>query len=414
MEGGTVVCWNKSPGESFERGEILVEIETDKMVAEVPALTSGVLLEILCPDQSRVAVGEALAWLEVETSSAPVAPAKTSAVRSPLSSTPIFEQTASFLDSSTRRTDRIRAVPGARRLAQRHGLALEEIQGTGPSGRIERADVLRLLSDREKAERSKGAWGPVQGPQGLRVWRRGTGHGTPVVLLHGFSADLHSWRMIQGPLGRSRDVLALELPGHGESEILTIQGGIPALTEIVSGVLKELGLKNFDLVGHSLGGGIALSLAAQHPESVRRLTLLAPMGLGPEVQENLLQRLVTPLGPAETQLTLSRLFYNDQWLAPDFLEAAQKNVSQAVRCQAAQQLLQHLVQEGRQLWSGRSLLETLRAPVRILWGEEDLVFPIRQLQGVPGWVAQHRLAGVGHIPQIESAALVLRLLQSDE
>ena len=63
MEEGTVLTWFKSPGDSFKRGEVLLELETDKMVVEVPALEDGDLLEILASEQSTVEIGSALALI---------------------------------------------------------------------------------------------------------------------------------------------------------------------------------------------------------------------------------------------------------------------------------------------------------------------------------------------------------------
>ena len=63
MEEGTVLTWFKSPGDSFKRGEVLLELETDKMVVEVPALEDGDLLEILASEQATVEIGSSLALI---------------------------------------------------------------------------------------------------------------------------------------------------------------------------------------------------------------------------------------------------------------------------------------------------------------------------------------------------------------
>ena len=68
MEEGTVLTWFKSPGDSFKRGEVLLELETDKMVVEVPALEDGDLLEILASEQSTVEIGSALALIGMRDS----------------------------------------------------------------------------------------------------------------------------------------------------------------------------------------------------------------------------------------------------------------------------------------------------------------------------------------------------------
>ena len=68
MEEGTVLTWFKSPGDSFKRGEVLLELETDKMVVEVPALEDGDLLEILASEQSSVEIGSSLALIGMSES----------------------------------------------------------------------------------------------------------------------------------------------------------------------------------------------------------------------------------------------------------------------------------------------------------------------------------------------------------
>ena len=68
MEEGTVLTWFKSPGDSFKRGEVLLELETDKMIVEVPALEDGDLLEILASEQSTVEIGSSLALIGMRDS----------------------------------------------------------------------------------------------------------------------------------------------------------------------------------------------------------------------------------------------------------------------------------------------------------------------------------------------------------
>ena len=90
-----------------------------------------------------------------------------------------------------------------------------------------------------------------------------------------------------------------------------------------------------------------------------------------------------------------------------------KNFGNSTRRVQARDLLKSIFPSGSQEWDGQSLLCKLNQPVRILLGEEDMILPIRHLKGLPGWVAQHRLSKVGHVPQIEAAPLLLRILQAD-
>ncbi len=416
MEEGIVVTWNLSEGENFERGDTLLEVETDKMVAEVPALESGTLLEILVEEQAKVKVGDVLALIDpFEKNSRKIGiPTKTE--QAPSQNTP--EPLPASNDSSqscahNENLEQIRAIPGARRLAKRYGIDLKTVIGTGPAGRIERSDVVKVFQNEPAVVPPKKSLGPQMGPGGIRFLRRGKQSGTPVVLLHGFASDLHSWRLIHGPLSRHRDVIALELPGHGESEGWQRSGGVQALAQHLERVIIELELGTVDLVGHSLGGAIAVYLASQQTNMVRRLTLLAPVGFGTEINLAAVEQFTEELSESEIELALSRLFYDLRWVSKDLIEATKKNFGSSSRRVQARDLLKSIFPSGSQEWDGQSLLSKLNQPVRILWGEEDLILPVRHLNGLPGWVAQHRLSKVGHVPQIEAAPLLLRILQAD-
>ena len=112
---------------------------------------------------------------------------------------------------------------------------------------------------------------------GLRVRYVRSGHGPAVVLVHGFASSLYTWSEVMGPLSRSHDVVALDLPGFGQSDLP------PSLTaDVLPGVV--LGLMDGprpgqgDAVGHSMGGAVATVVAARFPERVDRLVLLDAAG----------------------------------------------------------------------------------------------------------------------------------------
>jgi pimeloyl-ACP methyl ester carboxylesterase len=416
MEEGIVVTWNLSEGESFERGDTLLEVETDKMVAEVPALESGTLLTILVEEHANVKVGDVLALIDTFEKNSRKIGIPTKTEQAPSKNTP--EPLPASNDSSqswahNENLEQIRAIPGARRLAKRYGIDLKTVIGTGPAGRIERSDVVKVYKNEPDVAFPKQPFGPQMGPGGIRFLRRGKQSGTPVVLLHGFASDLHSWRLIHGPLSRHRDVIALELPGHGDSKDWQRSGGVQALAEHLEQVIIELELGTVDLVGHSLGGAIAVYLASQQTNMVRRLTLLAPVGFGTEINLSAVEQFTDELSESEIELALSRLFYDLRWVSKDLIEATKKNFGSSIRRVQARDLLESIFPSGSQEWDGKSLLSKLNQPVHILWGEEDLILPVRHLNGLPGWVAQHRLSKVGHVPQIEAAPLLLRILQAD-
>lgn len=126
-----------------------------------------------------------------------------------------------------------------------------------------------------------------------------------VVLLHGIAGSAETWAPV---LARSegRRVLALDLPGHGESEAPRADYGLGAMASTVRDVLAVSGVRHATVVGHSLGGGIALQFAYQFPEMCDRLVLVASAGLGPEVSP-VLRAAALPGAPAALALAVNRV-----------------------------------------------------------------------------------------------------------
>jgi pyruvate dehydrogenase E2 component (dihydrolipoamide acetyltransferase) len=137
MTEGKVTSWHKKPGDRVERGEIVVEVETDKATVEVECYTPGVLEEILVQEDQTVLVGTPLAKIKADageevssvrpTLTAPVAPAAPSAPTPASLRAPAVE--------------RVRVSPAARQLAEQLKIDLASVKATGPGGRITREDV---------------------------------------------------------------------------------------------------------------------------------------------------------------------------------------------------------------------------------------------------------------------------------
>ncbi|MEN9916547.1 MAG: dihydrolipoamide succinyltransferase subunit [Pseudomonadota bacterium] len=134
----TVVTWHKKPGEQVKRDDNLVDLETDKVVLEVPAPADGVMGEIIKPVGTVVKTGEILAHLNTdkEASMKPEQPSS-----SPSAATPVAEK-----NKNTESASKL-AGPAARRSAAEQDLPLENIQGSGKSGRVTRSDVLQQTSN---------------------------------------------------------------------------------------------------------------------------------------------------------------------------------------------------------------------------------------------------------------------------
>jgi 2-oxoglutarate dehydrogenase E2 component (dihydrolipoamide succinyltransferase) len=134
VSDATLIAWHKQPGEAVARDENLVDLETDKVVLEVPAPADGVLQEIVKADGSTVVAGDILALIEEGEATAPVAEA------APAEAAPESTGAAPAEGQGL--------SPAVRRLVAEHELDPTRITGTGPRGRITKADVLNFVKSK--------------------------------------------------------------------------------------------------------------------------------------------------------------------------------------------------------------------------------------------------------------------------
>ncbi len=141
----TLLQWKKKPGEAVAIDEILIEIETDKVVLEVPAPVAGVLAEIVEADGATVAAEQVIARIdsEAKASAAAAAPAATTA------SAPVAHASAPAVAGAAGKADV--AMPAAAKLMADHQLAAGSVAGTGKDGRVTKGDVLAAVSGGAKA-----------------------------------------------------------------------------------------------------------------------------------------------------------------------------------------------------------------------------------------------------------------------
>jgi len=144
----------------------------------------------------------------------------------------------------------------------------------------------------------------------VRYGRSGAGEKT-VVLLHGFGGDLDNWLFNVGPLAAVADVVALDLPGHGESDIKLPGITVEALAAFVSAFLDRLGIERCHLAGHSLGAAVAAQLALEHPERVAGLVLIAPAGMGADINMEYIDGFVAAAGKKDLKAVLGLLFADE-------------------------------------------------------------------------------------------------------
>ncbi len=162
----TLVNWHKKPGEAVRRDENLIDIETDKVVLELPAPGDGVLTEITRPDGSTVTSNDVIAVIDTDGKAA--AP-KAGAGEAPTASVSPSRPAASAATAATaaaatpsRRTEGAAALPAARKMMADEGVAASAVTGTGRGGRITKGDVADAVRAREAAPSAQATAAPPQ------------------------------------------------------------------------------------------------------------------------------------------------------------------------------------------------------------------------------------------------------------
>lgn len=152
QEQGVLVRWLKSEGEFVDRGEPLMEIETDKAVMEIEAAASGILSNVSAREGDEVPVGRGIAWLlkEGEAAPSPAAGAPRAQRPSPRPGTARRERETKTPPRSPARRGRVRATPRARKMARKLGIDLAAVTGTGPKGAILPRDLEAHLAASKK------------------------------------------------------------------------------------------------------------------------------------------------------------------------------------------------------------------------------------------------------------------------
>ncbi|WP_102957620.1 acetoin dehydrogenase dihydrolipoyllysine-residue acetyltransferase subunit [Mangrovicella endophytica] len=409
MDEGKIVGWLVETGASFRRGEALLEIETDKTIAEFPALFDGRLVEVLVEPGTTLAVGAPLARVEVAAASAKLegfvddAPDGLDAAEEvvPAPEPAAFAPAPTVAAAASRGAGPVRATPIARRLAARRGLDLAGITGTGRRGRIEMRDVEGAAT--ATLSRSSG----VSTIAFDRLPARGEAHGR-ALLLHGFGGDRTTFAGLSAALARTGfEVLVPDLPGHGDTR--ADADSVAGLAAPLDALLSAAGFAPTEIVAHSLGSLAAVALA-ERLHGLQRLTLLAPAGLGLEIDEAFVSGMAARPSPGALRHLLRRLTAQPTALSDAAVAALAASLGEG-RLEA---LAADAFGPGGQRVDIVAPLTRLAqsVEVRVVFGLEDRIIPWRQVAALPSSVAIHLVAGAGHMPHWDRPAEVAALFET--
>lgn len=251
----------------------------------------------------------------------------------------------------------------------------------------------------------------------LAFTRRGAG--APLVLLHGIGSSRHAWEPVIPALAERFDVLAVDLPGFGDSEPLPaqVEPHPAALAASVASWLDGLGITGPHIAGNSLGGWVALELASRRP--VASLALLSPAGLWrgrTPLYERVSLRITRWFARHATELLCHLMRYRlarivafaqthgqPSRLSPDYARTAVRSMGHCPGFEAVMHAAEH------QCFVSGSAIE---CPVTVVFGSREFLLPhhSRHLDQLPDSTRVEELPGCGHVPMADNPNAVAALI----
>ncbi len=387
---GKIVAIKVKLGDKVKKGDIVAEVESEKATFEVEAFETGIVIDLPFNVGDIAIVLKPLMMLgdEGEVSTAP-----TVAAAAPVRNVPIVKS-----ETIQRSPGKAGSSPLARRLAREAGVVVWQVKGSGPGGAVVAKDLAGL----------KGASvNIITSDNGLKSLQKGTGD--PVVFLHGFGADLSAWRPFVLLLGLSNPIYAVDLPAHGANASVAANNLADVIAAVLT-VIKQAGLSRLHLVGHSVGAAVAAHIASADAMDVRSLALLSPAGLGQKINGDYIEGFLAAKSEAALKTCLEMLVHKSSVLTGALVRATFAGRESSSMVAHQQKLAAGLFEGNTQLFSIHEALERFAGPSRVIVGQDDHIIPSRYVGTVPAHVAVNRLAQVGHLPQLEAAALTARLV----
>ncbi len=348
MKEGKVAGWLVDEGDSITQGDEIVDIETEKISSAVEAADPGVLRRCVAQEGDVLPVGGLLGIVADES----VADADIDAF--------VTDFLANFVPPEDDDED--------------SGPATETVEVAG---------------------------------RAIRYLTRGEG-GTPVILIHGFGGDLNNWLFNHEALAAKRVVHALDLPGHGSSSKDVGDGSVGFFADIVTGFADALEIETAHLVGHSMGGAIALAVARAAPQRVASITLIGSAGLGSDIDGDYLEGFISAARRKDLKPHVEKLFSDPALVTRQLINdlLAFKRIDGVTA--ALGTVRDAFAPDGAQAEDLRDVAGSVSTLV--IWGAGDQIIPASHADGLPEGVDCTVMEGQGHMVQMENATEVNRLI----
>ena len=361
MAEGKVVSWLVEEGTAITVGLPILEVETDKIANAVEAPDPGVLRRRLAAE------GEVL---PVKALLGVMAPPE-------VGDAEIDAYVAAYV------------VPAA---------AEGDAADSGPPYQWAEVDGIRVRYARRGEESSAGAAAGVLA-------------NTPVLFLHGFGGDLDNWLFNLDAVAAAAPVIALDLPGHGQSDArLPGSANLADFAGFVLRFLDTLDVERVHVVGHSMGGAIAAQMALTAPQRIASLVLIASAGVGAGINAGYTEGFAAATTRRELKPVVEQLFYDPKLVSRQMLDDLLRYKRLDGVPQVLAQLGAKLFGGGRQAEQPVAQLAGSAVPLTLVWGAQDRIIPATHASHAPRGARVQVLDGAGHMVMMEKAGEVNALI----
>ncbi|MCG8325499.1 MAG: acetoin dehydrogenase dihydrolipoyllysine-residue acetyltransferase subunit [Thiotrichales bacterium] len=353
METGKVVEWLIDEGGRVDKGDEILEVETEKIVNAMEANATGILSRRVARPGDELPVGALLGVIS------PVA------VAADVIDSFISEFQSNFVPEES--TGKDFSEPDKVTIGERT------------------ITYLRI---------------PARDEQGK----------LPVIMIHGFGSDRNSWLFNIADLSENRTLYLLDLPGYGSSSKDAGDGSLGFFAGTITGFMDELDIDSAHLVGHSMGATIATTVAHAEPARVNSLVLISGGGVGETIDKGFISDFVSADRRRDMKPVLQKLFSNPALVTREMINEVLKfKRIEGVR-EELEKIVNGVFRGERVAVDYRDSIGELAMPVTFIWGSEDRIAVLDSEDEKPGNVTINRIADCGHVPHMEAATRVNELM----
>ncbi|MBL8583549.1 MAG: alpha/beta fold hydrolase [Rhizobiaceae bacterium] len=234
--------------------------------------------------------------------------------------------------------------------------------------------------------------------------------GPVIVFLHGFGGSHEVWRGVAKRIGPAARIIAYDLPGHARSLATEGSTSSKAMAQAILADLAQRKAAPVHVVGHSMGGAIAALMGLAQPDQVASLTLLAPGGLGTEINAALLRRFARASSRKDVSACLAEMMATGHEPTAKSVHAMAAQRRIGGQSEALGRIVEYITRDGRQGTIPLAKLAGLRIPTAVAWGRLDPVLPVAQALRLPAAFDVRLIESAGHMLPEEAPGKVAKII----